>query len=150
MNRRGFTLIELLVVIAMIAILAAMLMPAYSTTNDRSRVAECETHMTAVYLGIQMWVEDHGDRPETLKQLYDRGYITDESVMRCNKTGAEYYYNAEAGRDDMLVACVHPDTEKGTRPHSFRESYVALLGGGKLVEIGRATDSVPGYGFGQE
>ena len=145
-SRQGFTLIELLVVIAMIAILAAMLMPAYSTTNDRSRVAECQTHLTAVYLGIQMWIEDHGSRPEALEQLFDRGYISDDSIMRCNKTGAEFYYNPDARRDDILLACVHPDTEEGKRPHSFRQSYVALLGGGKMVEIGRVTDTVPDYG----
>ncbi len=146
MNRCGFTLIELLVVIAIIAILSAMLMPSYSTTNDRSRVAECNTNLTSIYLGIQMWVEDHGTRPESLQQLYEKGYVTDESILRCTKTGAEYYYNPAAGKDEILAACVHPHTESGKRPHSFRQSYAALLGGGRLVEIGRKTYSLPDYG----
>ncbi len=145
-NRAGFTLIELLVVIAIIAIMAATLMPSYSTTNDRSRVAECESNMTAIYLGIQMWVEDHGRRPESLQQLYEKGYVSDDSMLRCGKTGAEYHYNAKAGKAEIMCACVHPDTEPGKRPHSFRQSYVALLGGGKLVEEGRKTGSLPDYG----
>ena len=145
-NRAGFTLIELLVVIAILAIMAATLMPSYSTTNDRSRVAECDSNMTAIYLGIQMWVEDHGRRPESLQQLYEKGYVSDDSMLRCCKTGAEYYYNAQAGKAEILCACVDPDTEPGKRPHSFRQSYVALLGGGKLVEIGRKTGSLPDYG----
>ncbi len=146
-NTDGFTLIELLVVIAIIAIMAAIMMPSYSTTNDRARVAECNANLSAVYLGIQMWVEDHGTRPEKLRQLYDKGYVTDASMLQCTKTGAAFYYDAKAERDEVMVACVHPDTEQGKRPHSFRQSYVAVLGGGKLVEIGRVTDSVPDYGI---
>ncbi len=146
-NADGFTLIELLVVIAIIAIMAAIMMPSYSTTNDRARVAECNADLSATYLGIQMWVEDHGTRPEKLRQLYDKGYVTDDAMLQCTKTGAEFYYDAKAGRDEIMVACVHPDTEKGKRPHSFRQSYVAILGGGKLVEIGRVTDYLPDYGI---
>ena len=146
-NADGFTLIELLVVIAIIAIMAAIMMPSYSTTNDRARVAECNADLSATYLGIQMWVEDHGTRPEKLRQLYDKGYVTDDAMLQCTKTGAEFHYDAKAGRDEIMVACVHPDTEKGKRPHSFRQSYVAMLGGGKIVEIGRVTDAVPDYGI---
>lgn len=145
-NRAGFTLIELLVVIAIIAILSAMLMPSYSTTNDRSRVAECNTHLTAIYLGVQMWTEDHGARPDNLRQLRDKGYVTDRSMLRCTKTGAEYFYNPQATRDQIMLSCVHPDTRSGERPHSFRRSFLALLGGGARHEIGRKTDSVPDYG----
>jgi prepilin-type N-terminal cleavage/methylation domain-containing protein len=145
-NRAGFTLIELLVVIAIIAILSAMLMPSYSTTNDRSRVAECNTRLTALYLGIQMWAQDHGTRPESLKQLWDKGYVTDPSMLRCTKTGAEYHYNSQASRNQVMLSCVHPDTKSGERPHSFRRSFVALLGGGGMMEVGRKTESVPDYG----
>ncbi|MFP3903356.1 MAG: prepilin-type N-terminal cleavage/methylation domain-containing protein [Armatimonadota bacterium] len=147
MRNRGFTLIELLVVIAIIAILAATLMPSYSTTNDRANVAECKSNLTAIYLAIQMWVEDHGSRPETLEALYDRGYITDDTMLRCTKTGSLYYYNAEAGKEEIMCADVAPDTPTGKRPHSFRQSFVALYGGGKMEEIGRKTNSLPDYGF---
>lgn len=147
--KRGFTLIELLVVIAIIAIMSAMLMPSYSTTNDRTRVAECDSHFGAIHLAMQMWVEDHGSRPETLRQLYDKGYLSDDALLLCSKTGAEYYYNPTAGREDIMLACVHPDTKSGERPHSFRQSYLSMTGGGKIAEVGRKTGTIPDYGVKQ-
>jgi general secretion pathway protein G len=134
---RGFTLIELLVVIAIIAILSAAIMPAFSTANDRARITECKAHLTTIGLALKMRLDDRGAYPANLRQLYDEGYITDEAVLLCSKTGAQYYYKSPArggGPAAAVCSCCDPDTAPGQRPHGFRGSYILLQAGGGIRE----------------
>jgi prepilin-type N-terminal cleavage/methylation domain-containing protein/prepilin-type processing-associated H-X9-DG protein len=60
-NRRGFTLIELLVVVAIIAILAAMLLPALSKAKLKAQGIECMTRHRNLCLAWRMYAEDNHD-----------------------------------------------------------------------------------------
>ncbi|HOM26733.1 MAG TPA: type II secretion system protein [bacterium] len=59
MKKRGFTLIELLVVVAIIAILAAMLLPALSKARERARQAVCMSNLKQIWHALWMYTEDH-------------------------------------------------------------------------------------------
>jgi prepilin-type N-terminal cleavage/methylation domain-containing protein len=61
MSKRGFTLIELLVVIAIIAILAAILFPAFARAREAARKATCTSNAKQICLAIQMYVQDYDE-----------------------------------------------------------------------------------------
>ena len=60
--RLGFTLVELLVVIALIAILAALLLPALSRARARAQGYQCLNNTRQLVLAWQLYSDDHNGR----------------------------------------------------------------------------------------
>ena len=64
--QRGFTLIELLVVIAIIAILAAILFPAFNMVRENTRRATCISRMHDIGIAVKLYREDFQKYPSIL------------------------------------------------------------------------------------
>jgi prepilin-type N-terminal cleavage/methylation domain-containing protein/prepilin-type processing-associated H-X9-DG protein len=60
-GRFGFTLIELLVVIAIIAILAAILFPAFARARENARRASCLSNLRQIGLGVMQYTQDYDE-----------------------------------------------------------------------------------------
>jgi type IV pilus assembly protein PilA len=61
--QKGFTLIELMIVVAIIAILAAIAIPAYQNYLIRSQVTEGVTLMDGAKVAVTEFYANHGDFP---------------------------------------------------------------------------------------
>ena len=61
MNRKVFSLIELLIVIAIIAILAAMLLPALNKARESARGTVCIGNLRQIHTAAVSYASDNKD-----------------------------------------------------------------------------------------
>lgn len=59
--KRAFTLIELLVVVAIIAILAALLLPALGSAKSSAKRIACTSNVRQINLALNLYAGDHGE-----------------------------------------------------------------------------------------
>jgi general secretion pathway protein G len=64
--KRAFTLIEILVVLAIIALLAAILFPAFATARGKARSAACQSNLKQLGAAMTMYIGDYERYPHAV------------------------------------------------------------------------------------
>jgi prepilin-type processing-associated H-X9-DG protein len=62
LKRRAFAFIELLVILAVVAILAALLLPALAKAKAKAQRINCVNNLKQDGLAFRMWSDDNGDK----------------------------------------------------------------------------------------
>lgn len=139
-KRIGFTLIELLVVVAIVAILAAMLLPALSKARARARNALCMSNLKQIYIAFTLYENDYSSLPnyywdapyliynmvnwdkgwDKHGKLFGNGYLKTAEVFYCPFTSIRYSQNYSYRR--AFKPYYSPATNKCTT--TVRSGYI--------------------------
>lgn len=162
----GFTLIELLVVIAIIAILAAILFPAFISAKECARSTQCMSNLKQWGVVITAYTDDYGSLPprvlfvpngkETYWTTLVQPYVKNKQIRWCPSKGSFERAKTSTGLDVsesikgrymhygmnvMVGASMQPAygpqwNDKPIKPSSFMQASALML-------VGESTGGAP-------
>ena len=117
----GFGFTELLVVIAVIAILAALLLPALAKAKQKAQRISCVNNLKQLGIGYRLWEGDHGDLTPAQQTVSKGGWknaggpgaavadgIIGPGIGQVTASGVAYNFKLmknELGQSPKIVAC---------------------------------------------
>jgi len=129
MKRDGFTLAELLLVIAILAVLAALLLPVFTTARHASKASMCASNLRQLSKATLLYTQDHDECfPLAFSRLTGANGVLPTHSMGC-----------VASLPARLSRCAMPRRPTADRPDRLPH------GSGRRVSFvcGRANPSVP-------
>ncbi len=67
--QRGFTLVELLIVVIILAILAAIVVPQFSSATDDAKLSSLDTSLANVRSAIDLYYQQHSEYPGNVASI---------------------------------------------------------------------------------
>jgi prepilin-type N-terminal cleavage/methylation domain-containing protein len=102
---RGFSLAEVLVVIAIIALLAALLLPALSRSKASAQRTYCLNNLRQIGIGVQLYAADHGDTLPAASNVTGRVMTTNHWGVFYRRLINSYVARPASSPQDKLFAC---------------------------------------------
>ena len=118
-RRNAFTLVEILVVLAIIAILAALLFPAFGRARESAKQTNCASNLQQIGFAIAQYRKDDGRYPASLIDILGEGTRVDAGAAAATLGAGSTGYLK--GGQDILIC---PDDD--TLSDKARSSYGSL------------------------
>lgn len=121
--QQGFTLIELMIVVAIIAILAAIAIPAYQNYLIRAQVSEGMTLMDGAKTGVAEYWSNTGSFP---------GSNSSAGVAGPSSINGKYVRTVTVGDDGVITAAFGSSANSAINGENVTLTPTTVSGGGSI------------------